>query len=407
MLLQQRELNAVLKAVQQSSLIEQDDMTVIEHYRAAKQLAKSIQIGFIALFFLLGAIAAPISFATDTLNQLNTFWLLLILLGTHFLSLFIWGVSLFKKSVLSPTQSSWFALVFQKIATKLQLPAPIIEGYVLLHFSHSVRQWNIARLLHCCWASYLIGGLLSALLFLMTHQVQFIWETTLLTQQDFYSLTQFISTIPSALGLPVPNELDIQLSQSGSLLQPDGTRKIWAIWILSCVLLYGVLLRIGLALLSHLAYRFKRNKLWQSLTSTIQVKTHVKTEVLDAAPADNATHVHPHSTSRIRFSDGHINEQTLFLFEWSKLIPSTLKEKTVEMLNNSTQQQSYLNQLAKHRAIIIDADTSPDRGSLRFLTSANASTESFYLYGGGFTDVWYQSLTEHGIESQKIIHLRE
>lgn len=408
MTLKKREQQAILQSLKQNTSAKITSTSLLESYTKVVSLANSLQIVLIALFGLLGAMAAPIAFNSNDQQQLNIFWLLLILLGTHFLSLFIWLIGCLKRTNVSANHH-WFNVLLSKLGRTMRLPKEVIEAFLTLRFGSSAGTWGVARLLHCCWTSYLLGGLLSAVLFLMTHQVHFIWETTLLTQQDFHSLTQSISTLPSWLGFPAPSAADIAFSQVGIDQQPEDTRKTWAIWILACVFIYGVLLRLMLAVLSHILYHQKRTAVWHSYTSNKPLTAKVSSQIVDPAPTNQSdSQIVPHRPLESAEQRSTTLDQICYLFEWSKSVPTdALNGCNAASLNNAEQQQAYLQHPSDHRAIIIDADISPDRGSLRFLRQANATTESFYLHGNAFVQVWNQALQERAIAPHKIIHLKD
>jgi hypothetical protein len=106
---------------------------------------------------------------------------------------------------------------------------------------------------HALWAGYLLGGLGMILMLLAARQYDFVWETTLLGEATFVSLTQALSVLPAHLGLPTPSLEHI----SGSRLGADpallaAARQAWAGLLISSLLLYGLLPRIALYLFCRL-----------------------------------------------------------------------------------------------------------------------------------------------------------
>ncbi|CUB06222.1 DUF2868 domain-containing protein [Marinomonas fungiae] len=382
----------------------------IESYSKVLSLTKYLQIGLILLFFIIGSIAAPMAFRTGSDQQLNIFWLLIVLLGTHFLSLFLWLLSQLRQSAQTAHAPAWFSVLLNKLGRLFGLSEQTLSYFIQLRFSGAVGIWHIGRIVHSAWTGYLVGGLLSALLFLMTHQVQFIWETTLLTQTDFRTLTQAISVVPAWLGVAPPSLDDIAWSQIGNLTQPDDTRKTWAVWILSCVLIYGVMVRGLFVILCHLFYRQQRNKLWRSFIPTSRPDSQTHREILDAeqisvvqASAADAKVPAP-KTAIIQTSQ----PVHYFLFEWSRGIPPALEQaEHLSTLNDSQAQQHFLETHQDGRIIVIDAEVSPDRGSLRFMGQAQPLTNQFYVCGDGFVEAWTQALLERGIEPRQIARLSD
>ena len=376
-----------------------------ESYSKAVNLANSLQMILIVLFTLIGAAAAPLAFSNT--SQLNIFWLLLILLGAHFLSLLLWFAGLLARTPQVGGQLQWFSAALQRIGKIVRIPAPVLECFLQWRFRGTVGKWAIGRLVHACWAGYLLGGLCSALLYLMTHQVHFVWETTLLTQQDFYQFTQWLSVLPSWLGAPTPSLQDIQMSQIGVAVQGDDTRKLWGLWILACILIYGVLLRLICTGVSHVIYRRQRLRLWTSLQPKARPRSH--TQILDAdSDAVTPTHSSPAPDRDTMAAPESIQgplDPTFeyYLFEWSKATPTQLTNLPhVHHIQTGSDQADFLQASAGHKILVVDADISPDRGSLRFISQANTPSLRLYLHGQTFVSNWCEQLHERGIAPQHI-----
>lgn len=409
MTVQPNEQAALQSLISDGSTLNVADTSHSESYGKVIGLAKYLQMGLILACVIIGSIAAPIAFRTDNDQQLNIFWLLIVLLGTHFLSLLLWLLSQLRQPSQSSHSSAWFTVILKKAGRLLGLPEQTLTHFMRLRFSGATGTWHLSRIVHSAWAAYLVGGLVSALLFLMTHQVQFVWETTLLTQADFRSLTQTISLVPAWLGIAVPSVDDIALSQIGQLAQPDETRKTWAIWILSCVLIYGVAVRLLLTALCHGFYCQQRQALWRSLLPVARSSTKTQREILDADSAPQSkTSAKPISPAVVAVTPNQAQTLQYFLFEWSRTVPSSLgQEATISTINDSQAQRNYLEDNQAGRIIIIDTEVSPDRGSLRFMGRAQACTQAFYLSGESFVEAWSQALLEQGIQPEQIARLSD
>lgn len=379
----------------------------MDSYNKVPSLSKYLQMGLILVCFMIGCLAAPIAFQTGNDQQLNIFWLLIVLLGTHFLSLLLWGLSLLRRPASNQYYATWFTIMLKRVGHLLGVSEPAVTYFIRLRFSQPVGTWHLGRIVHSAWSGYLLGGLVSALLFLMTHQVQFVWETTLLTQADFSQLTHAIGTVPAWFGIPAPSLNDIAASQIGTALQPDTTRKSWAVWILSCVLIYGVAVRLILTIGCHYLYRHQREALWRSLIPTAIAKTQVQSKIIDADQTPKQPNVHSYVDRELTNAKPSPAKQ-YFLFEWSRAVPSGFsQDMSVFTLNHSQAQQDYLEDQHIGRIIVIDTEVSPDRGSLRFIQQAQAGTEGFYLYGDRFIDRWSQALQQQGVPFEQIARLAE
>lgn len=405
MTLARQEQSALQTSLEQNACSNIAEKQATESYTKVVNLASGLQVFLITLFIIVGAMAAPVSFASGDDQQLNIFWLLVILLGAHLFSLLLWLISLMTKGRQNSGQLQWFSILLSKIGRVLQVPQPILESYMSLRLSGKAGKWLMARLVHSCWGGYLLGGLCSALLYLMTHQVRFVWETTLLTQQDFYQLTQWLSALPRLVGVPAPSLNDIQMSQIGSAEQSDATRQLWGIWVLACLLIYGVVVRLIFGILSHSLYRQQRKKLWQRIIPSVakaQYESHIIDPDHHAHDARAPLRTAPTPASVTHDKDAS-EARHYYLFEWSKPTPASLADmKHVHSINDAAAQQAYLAQPNSHQVLVLDADVSPDRGSLRFIKQAASQTQTIYLYGQTFVDAWTQALQERGIDASTI-----
>ena len=369
--------------------------------------AKYLQIALILVSFIFGCVITPLAFESGDNEEINTFWLLTVLLGAHLFSLFLWLMFQLKKPVPTASETTWFTALLKRVVNLTGAHNQSFQCYVRLHFSQATGRWYLGRVVHSAWMGYLIGGLLSALLFLMTHQVTFVWETTLLTATDFQSLTKLIGTLPSLIGIPTPSVEDIATSQINSTFQSDETRKTWAVWILSCVFIYGVMVRLLCTVICHVLYRKKRNDLWQQLVQSRPKTYHSTREIIDENHHDTAvsrTNITPLDALSVA---AFPSDSSYFLFEWSRVAPSIVaSNNAIVPLNDNVAQQRYLEDSNNDRIIVIDAEASPDRGSLRFMRNADSVTRSFYLHGNRFAHAWSQALQENGIAAEKVAHIK-
>lgn len=382
-----------------------DQDQIIKQYTQLLYAANSIQWGLIALFLLLGLMAAPLAFDNSITQKLNIFWLLGVLLGAHFVSLGLWVLSFFagqhRHSYLRTTMTAGL----KRGAKWMQIPNIIVEAFIQIRFANTCGKWFLSRLMHSMWGAYLIGGLVSALFFLLTHQVHFIWETTLLTEQSFATLTQFFSIVPAALGLTVPTLQDISQSRLDQAAQPEAMRRMWAVWVLGCVLIYGVFIRLALAGLSHLYWLTTTRKRIKTVISDINRQTIHHTTIIDP---DTLTKENdePSNTPLKRVTYLPLNE-TYYLFEWTKPIPLALAAtRYSDTINSAHDQQQYLRS-SEPSNMIIDSTVSPDRGSLRFLKQANTTCQTYYMIGSPFQKDWQTALLKEGVLAKNILELVE
>lgn len=391
--------------------------THLHQYQTMDHVIARIHVSLYLICFLLGMMAAPLAFQTGNDQKLNIFWLLVILLGAHGFNLLFWLATLlfFKNGhVLSTVQT----LLIHQVGRFLKWDDGVMNAFIQLRLEGIKGFWFRSRFTHAAWTAYLLGGVLSALFFLMTHQVQFVWQTTLLTQQNFADLTHFISILPSIFGIATPTLADIEWAQFNHASQPDETRQRWAIWLLGCVMVYGVVMRVALWAGSRWRYRQTFHQSLLKLSANTKAFSQERT-ILDADHVLLEANKHPsyqrdeQSNVRLEVVNQIDSAKHYFLFEWSGPLPKQINAMTQHtFLDDGSTQQAFLQQPIPEQGgsqniLVIASASSPDRGSLRFMKHAVAHCEAIWLFSGEFTEDWVNALLALGITPSKVAELKD
>ncbi|AEF53326.1 DUF2868 domain-containing protein [Marinomonas posidonica] len=331
------------------------------------------------LAFILGAMIVPSSFLTHASQQINIFWLLISLLGFHFINLIVWGLSLVLASLKRPRHPSFIwlnALSFinTKICRVFRISPNIGNAFWHWQCPKHSQAWLASSLSHGAWGCYLLAGWLMTLLLLLTNQVSFVWETTLLTPDSFLRLTQCLSGPLYWLGVSLPSHTDILISRLDQAVQSDLTRQHWANFLLASLFVYGILPRFALLALSLMNYHLTRLK--RPLSSQENIikarysvqETHLN-QLLDEdtqTPTSHPSVTNDCTTICSSALTGHWG-----LFEWSALPPEPLAQAShVDVLNDRTQQQAFIAiPTSQLLYVLVNTAQSPDRGSHRFFQS--------------------------------------
>ncbi|REG82413.1 DUF2868 domain-containing protein [Marinomonas pollencensis] len=391
------------------------------------QLARYFQRGLwliFALTFVLGLLAVPPAFAVSASGTVNIFWLLIVLLGFHGVNLLIWFIALLalgrgatrSKGILLGS----LILISNKIGKYSHINSLSSTAFWHWQCSKHSNPWLLSAISHTAWCCYLFAGFLMTLLLLLTNQVNFVWETTLLGEQQFLWLTQQLSVLPNLLGIAVPDQVDILASRIDIVSQAPNTRQHWANLLLASLILYGVLPRFLLGLFSVFMYRLKRltlPKTTQELAIERRYQEQSRSQILDKEKLNkdaqdqhlNASGLHQQSCLSA-IPNASLNN-TWGLFEWSQPIPERLtgvQDRCV--LNDASQQQDFL--AASHPQpvyILVDGEHSPDRGSRRFLLSLCASfpDASLVITNGSFSNAWQRTGLESGIRPDQLFTLQD
>ncbi|WP_020408208.1 DUF2868 domain-containing protein [Hahella ganghwensis] len=232
--------------------------------------------GVALLFFILGSGASMQAFQQSQVGVVNFYWLITVLLGFNLIALLLWIMSMIG-ATFSGTGISGPGLWIQKLVTRY-LPGNYIiksaaQGVFSTLLSGAIGRWWLSRMTHSFWLSYLTGGFVTILLMLSTRQFNFVWETTILSTETFSFLTQWLSVVPSWAGFEVPTAEQIVISQLDKFDPANGEslRQVWASLLIGSMMVYGLLPRALLLLLSHTMVRRGQNRYKLDLASPYYV----------------------------------------------------------------------------------------------------------------------------------------
>ena len=374
-------------------------------------------LGLLLVSLLLGFMAVPPAFATSQSNQVNIFWLFIILLGFHALNFIVWCVTLLATMRQSNNHQGFLLslLIFlnKKVGKHLHINTEVSTAYLHWQCPNHANKWLVSSISHGAWGCYLFAGWVMTLLLLLTNQVNFAWETTLLSDNAFVQLTQTLSAIPQWFGIALPNQVDILASRVDLVSQTASTRQHWANFLLASIFLYGVLPRAMLTIVCVAIYHLKRAAQPLSTQEKIIQNRYRQQEkqsrhILDAD--------HHHSGSSAPASDTHSNtlaegafSQHWSLFEWSQARPDYLHAaRSVSLLNSREEQDRFLASANDESMyILVNAEQSPDRGTRRFFTQASKvySALTMVIAEQGqakFTEDWQRLAKEAHIYSTQL-----
>lgn len=249
------ELGVEQRILQRARLLA-TDADVTAGLGRVRHIARRLSYGAVALFSLLGALAALQAFSQAS-SQVNFYWLLFILLGVNLATLLAWAVGLwFSFRTGSGTAlGKASSLIMKQLVNRLghhRATDPLVAGAWLgVMLDGAIGRWTLSRLSHGLWSGYLIGGLAMILLLFATRQYNFVWETTLLNDTAFIHLTQLLAVLPDQLGFTTPSLEQIASSRLGaSAGEMADARQSWASLLIASLLLYGILPRLLLLTLS-------------------------------------------------------------------------------------------------------------------------------------------------------------
>jgi hypothetical protein len=229
--------------------------------RFADTLEALIQVRFwllllafgLALFAGLGAAAAV--FGQDA--TVNIGWALAALLGLQLVMLLLWVVlTLYRPRGGGGALGRGALAAVHGLGRRLSRrpdAAVVLSASVAVLRRDGLGRWIASAITHGLWAVFCLGALVGSVFALSVRQYEFVWGTTLLTEESFVALVGLLGAPAQWLGWPVPDEHVVRASRMGL----DGAvgRELWSGLLLVSLLFYGLLPRTLLAGLSLLLVR--------------------------------------------------------------------------------------------------------------------------------------------------------
>ncbi len=243
---------------------------MLGHAARLSRYAKILVFFVAALLGALGSIYA----ITDT-HTINIYWLLLVLLGFNLLSMLLWltGIGLNIEALTSGTLARLTGWLPEHIKSRGQAnntdksknSLQADKAWLNCLFSGAVGKWQLSKLSHQLWLIYLFTGLVFLVLLLMVRQYDFVWGTTLLSDNIFIKMTDALSVPLDLLGFATPSAELVPQTRIGS--SPSDASQIltaehryhWAQFLLGSLLCFGIVPRVLLWSWSVMMLRRAKN----------------------------------------------------------------------------------------------------------------------------------------------------
>ncbi|MFZ4286100.1 DUF2868 domain-containing protein [Variovorax sp. HJSM1_2] len=218
-----------------------------------RDLALLMALGLVVLVLALAWGTARATLGSGSTINVAAAWA--SLLGLHFVTLLLWCLGL----VLPwPASGALLGRLWLALVTRLPWgrgPEPgnsaslAYAGRDLLQ-RERLLPWLLGLVSHGVWTlSFVV--MLVVLGFAFSFQAfRLTWESTILSPQFFVDFVQASGWLPGLLGVPVPDV--------ASVAQPNAAladQRAWALWLMGCVLVYGLLPRALLALCCWAVWR--------------------------------------------------------------------------------------------------------------------------------------------------------
>lgn len=361
-----------------------------------QQLLK-FSIGLICVIFLIvGASSVSQFLVNESGTQINFFWAIVLFIAPNILSLIIWSIVYFKRHVLS---LPWLANLLlsmltlvdklqHKVTTKHTHYVDLFQYYFEHRFGAYMGRVQLSMISHLWWSCYLLGATLSLFLVLATHQVDFIWQTTILSEDTFLKLTQWLTYLPNLLAINVPTPSDVSHASIGivnTLQVAQEIRISWSNLLIFSLIVYALLPRIILMLVFYQGIKQKKKNFQLDLSDAyyIQLKNILhpigKASFISDADQHKANPNNHQGKETSQYNQSLVMPENAYpiAIELNQRIlqqadKHVLKHYSVDLINvlDNASQQAAMSALkssaAEHVILYVDVNRVPDRGWLSF-----------------------------------------
>jgi hypothetical protein len=375
-LLAQHELSPLAKVVRRAEELSQSS-------GLTTTISKLSQAGWFAFAaILVVAILAGGSLALAALGNstqpVNIVWALLTLLSLNVFTLLVWCLMLFSPTASGGRLAQLWPWLTRKLARGPDMGLAVQAWWSVWHQAQATR-WILSLGTHLIWMIILLAAALTMLFTLSTRQYDFVWETTVLSPDIFVQWIGRLGVIPHWFGFAVPDTESIRSSGSVSSTDTEALRRLWSEWLLGCLLVYGVLPRTLLSIVSALIIVSRRVRIKPDLASPYYVAILNKMPSSELLAHDNAP---PESVFEIGTeqnidpSESWNAQHILIAIEPdpSELWPPEGIGSALTFagsIDSRASRQHALSLIAQTRPnnliLVCDARHSPDRGTLRLI----------------------------------------
>lgn len=383
--------------------------------QAWRQRAALMLMVMLVLAFTAG-LSAAFGIMGDGSAAVNVVWALGALLGVNVLMLMFWLGSL----SMSPGELSMGNLWYW-LSTRVggRETLQLARSFVLLSSRSGISRWWMAVVTHLMWTSLAIGAFAGLLLALSLRSYEFVWETTILPASLFNTLVQGIGWLPAQLGFAIPDAVAvIAAGEPGSTwTDQQGTqRRAWAGWLCGALLVYGLLPRLLLMMVS--CWQLKKgldgfrldihHADWSRLSARLSPAGE-SAGIIDAEqPADSL------AAQYAQRAHSAVGAPVIIAFELSDKIVwpapefSNFHHESVVSRQQRINTLALLDQSPPHALLLVcDSAQTVDRGSLSWLSHASgrALHVAVLLAGDGpdsRRQLWRQQLQTLGILSSSV-----
>jgi hypothetical protein len=390
-----------------------------------RELAPYVWLGLALLVFVMAyGIAATLLGGGRSLNAVLAIF---GVLGMHAFTLLLWLLGLAFSSLSGAGAGGRISL--GNLFLRLLAWMPVDRGPHSLTLARAAgslfRQsklgpWAFGFISHSIWAAAFVLILIALWFGFSFREYMLTWETTILHADFFIRFVQLSGWLPGLLGFPVPD--------TSTLLRPDAAgsdQRAWALWLIGCTFVYGLLARLLLAGICWLKWQRGRKKLALDTSDPYFRKILARFEQMEAsdivdreqrpdAQGQNLPQRKSGAASSLPAAVGfELPEEVVWPPEG---LPQSLS-LSARIAGSVTERRQILDRLAQvqpHKLLMVcNLFSTPDRGTERFLREAAACADECGILPvspselpEAFLQRWQSWLVDTGMNEIKIFSSR-
>ena len=378
----------------------------------ARQWAPWVLLALVALIVMAGLGLAG-SVVGGGERHINVIVALVSLLGLHALTLLLWLAGLWMPLGSFNTASLgwiWLSLTARVAGGKRGQAPVLVRAATELLSRAKLLPWAFGLVSHGIW-SLSFAVVLAAMLFALAFRSYTLsWETTILDPDFFVRAVQVLGWAPAKLGFPVPDAATVLAATPGAAGQ-----RTWALWLTGCIVVYGLLPRVALVLLSAFVWKRRRTALQPDWREPYYRKLLARFAALAPAAIVDADPGRRRGAMPAGLPASELHEALFVVgFElppdmpWPPAaLPAGVATQAQRIDGSAPARRALLDQLAHTHPrtvlLVCHAASSPDRGTERFLREVLAHCGECRLWladapGASATQRWLDWLRDTGLE---------
>lgn len=346
---------------------------------------------WLSVLLLILAVAGGYGIATAALQgdqPVSLLQALVTLLGLHIIMVFLWLLSLVAGS--DKSGIGGLAVDLAQRLSKRSAHAHALRSAVQVARSQQLLKPLMAIITHSFWTALLIAAWITLLTKLTVNTYAFTWATTILDTESVKVLAQWLNWLPSLVNYTTPSVESLLTNPSPELYQQAGN------WLLVCLAIYGIGVRLLLLLIAAGVFYWRWYRMRLELDKPgmayalrgLSGNEHSETLVdPDNAKADSwLSSVRKRTVALVKgkgavllsldFEPGP-EQLEQFISQYADL-------SYLGVAGSGAEKQRLVKQLSANPAALvivrIDANLSPDRGSLRFLEQLKSCGEQLAVW---------------------------